>query len=253
MAGSLGGTVAPEHLPDGHAQQFEIAAHRTRGQVVGVPVQFRREHHIPVRAIKVLIRGAISTMAVCDLASGIGELFPTIAALEGLREEGGVDSEPFGKAMLGEFRILRELGRGGMGVVYLAEQPSLARRVALKVLPSSFARDANLRTRFQREARVVAGMSHPNITPVFAVGDRRVVFARRERSINPVVGFTQGLMRIAPDASGIDRVFTLERVPIASAESIGRQSSGATVTAAPMPLSELRARISRALVEARRQ
>lgn len=89
--------------------------------------------------------------------------------------------------------------------------------------------------------------------PAFAVGDRRMVFARRERSINPVVGFTQGLMLISPDANGIDRVFTLERAPLVSPESIGRAAAGITVAGAPMPLSEFRARVSRALTEARRQ
>jgi serine/threonine protein kinase len=104
------------------------------------------------------------------LAAGIAELFPTIAALEGLRTDGS--GLPGGvPANLGEFRILRELGRGGMGVVYLAEQPSLARRVALKVLPAASAPDSSSRIRFQREARLAAGLSHPCITPVFAVGE----------------------------------------------------------------------------------
>src|SRR5882672_7025617 len=51
--------------------------------------------------------------------------------------------------------------------------------------------------------------------PTFAVGDRRVVFARRDRSINPIVGFTQGLMKVSRDAGGIDRVLTLEGASIA--------------------------------------
>ena len=105
-----------------------------------------------------------------QLASGIADLFPTIAALEGLRE-GDTVHEVGSPAQLGEFRILRELGRGGMGVVYLAEQPSLARRVALKVLPATTTPDASSRIRFQREARLSAGLSHPVITPVFAVGE----------------------------------------------------------------------------------
>ncbi len=122
-----------------------------------------------------LRRGERPTMAEyqqqhAGLASGIADLFPTIAALEGLREGTSVHavSSP---AQLGEFRILRELGRGGMGVVYLAEQPSLARRVALKVLPAAVAPDSSSRIRFQREARLSAGLSHPGITPVFAVGE----------------------------------------------------------------------------------
>ncbi len=122
-----------------------------------------------------LRRGERPTMAEyqkqhAGLASGIADLFPTIAALEGLREGTSVH-EVSSPAQLGEFRILRELGRGGMGVVYLAEQPSLARRVALKVLPATTTPDASSRIRFQREARLSAGLSHPGITPVFAVGE----------------------------------------------------------------------------------
>ncbi len=57
--------------------------------------------------------------------------------------------------------------------------------------------------------------------PKFAVGDRRVVFAYREESINPIVGFTQGLLQIRRDSGGVDRVFTLGGVPLGQPESIG--------------------------------
>jgi hypothetical protein len=88
--------------------------------------------------------------------------------------------------------------------------------------------------------------------PQFAVGDRRVVFARRERSINPVVGFTQGLLQIRPDSDGIDRVFTLSGVPLGAPESIGVRPLDESVTPlSPMPLSEFRGRITSALAEAR--
>ena len=89
--------------------------------------------------------------------------------------------------------------------------------------------------------------------PRFAVGDRRVVFARREQSINPIVGFTQGLLRISRDSSGVDRVFTLGGVPLGQPENIGLQSQvDAPASIAPMPLSAFRDRVSRALAEARR-
>lgn len=89
--------------------------------------------------------------------------------------------------------------------------------------------------------------------PKFAVGDRRVVFARRERSINPIVGFAQGLLQVTRDASGVDRILTLEGSPLATPESIGRASApGVSLTSVqPMSLSDLRASIRRAL-EARR-
>ena len=64
---------------------------------------------------------------------------------------------------LGQYKILDQIGAGGMGVVYLAEHQTLKRRVAIKVLPSSRARDAEALRRFLREARVVAALDHPNI------------------------------------------------------------------------------------------
>jgi serine/threonine protein kinase len=76
---------------------------------------------------------------------------------------------------LGDFRIARELGRGGMGVVYEAVQLSLGRRVALKVLPFAAALDARQLQRFKTEAQAAAHLHHQNIVPVYAVGVERGV------------------------------------------------------------------------------
>jgi WD40 repeat protein/serine/threonine protein kinase len=76
---------------------------------------------------------------------------------------------------LGDFRILREVGRGGMGVVYEAEQISLGRQVALKVLPFAAAMDAKQLQRFKQEAQAAAHLQHQNIVPVHYVGCERGV------------------------------------------------------------------------------
>jgi serine/threonine-protein kinase len=70
-------------------------------------------------------------------------------------------------ALTPDFRILGELGRGGMGVVYLAVDVNLDREVAIKVLPPYLAREPGVRDRFLREARTAAKLSHPNIVPVY--------------------------------------------------------------------------------------
>jgi predicted Ser/Thr protein kinase len=80
-------------------------------------------------------------------------------------------------ALIGEYSLQRELGRGGMGVVYLARDVQLDRDVAIKVLPPELAANAVARERFLREARTAAGLSHPHIVPIHRVGEAQgVVF-----------------------------------------------------------------------------
>jgi serine/threonine-protein kinase len=74
-------------------------------------------------------------------------------------------------ALAGEYSLQRELGRGGMGIVYLARDVQLDRDVAIKVLPAEMADSAESRERFLREARTAAGLSHPNIVPIHRVGE----------------------------------------------------------------------------------
>src|SRR4030095_932050 len=72
---------------------------------------------------------------------------------------------------LGEFRLLRKLGGGGMGLVFLAEQSSLGRRVALKLIRPEHVYFPGARERFRREVEAVARLAHPSIVPVFTVGE----------------------------------------------------------------------------------
>jgi hypothetical protein len=112
-------------------------------------------------------------------AEQIRQLLTALRMLAEVSQSGTTPSSPTAadghSGMLGDFRLLREVGRGGMGVVYEAEQISLGRRVALKVLPFAATMDARRIQRFQNEARAAACLHHTNIVPVFGVGQERGV------------------------------------------------------------------------------
>lgn len=113
-----------------------------------------------------------------DLAAEIRELFPAVASMERLKaQREGTQS---GRASLGavkldrlgDYRIVREIGRGGMGIVFEAEQESLRRRVAVKVLPRHFIADPRRLERFNREAALTAALHHTNIVQIFGAGEQ---------------------------------------------------------------------------------
>jgi tetratricopeptide (TPR) repeat protein len=110
----------------------------------------------------------------------IRDLFPAVLMMEQLKPRrddhrtptaplAGIDRLP---ERLGDYRLLREIGHGGMGVVYEAEQEALGRRVAIKVLPAHLFLNEKLRSRFQRESQAAARLHHTNIVPVFGVGEQ---------------------------------------------------------------------------------
>ncbi len=110
-----------------------------------------------------------------DLAGEIEDVLPALEMLENCRpgrqdEAARLVVDDAAPDRLGKYRIIQELGRGGMGVVYEAEHETMCRRVALKVLPRTTAANEAYLTRFHREARAAGQLHHTNIVPVFEVG-----------------------------------------------------------------------------------
>ncbi len=113
--------------------------------------------------------------------SQVMELLPTILMMEkarnrsaGKRRDGRVSAGPEKLSDLADFEIIREIGRGGMGIVYEANQISLDRRVALKVLPKHVLSERQVK-QFQIEAATAAKLHHTNIAPVYGVGEKHGV------------------------------------------------------------------------------
>jgi tetratricopeptide (TPR) repeat protein len=138
------------------------------------------------------------------------------------------------KRQLGEFELLRELGRGGMGVVYEAVQTSLGRRVALKVLAEGLGLTPAAVERFRREAATAARLHHTNIVPVYATGiSGDTLFYAMELIDGPsldrvLLGLRNSQQRATPNASG-QTVAYAEPSPVAAASglSVSSLSSGA--------------------------
>jgi serine/threonine-protein kinase len=128
------------------------------------PEAYAQEH--PERSEE-LRRILPAMLVLADLARSTGHLVPS-----GVSRKNASDPA---LGELGDFRILREIGRGGMGIVYEAEQVSLGRRVALKVLPFAGALDPKQLQRFKNESQAAAHLQHANIVPVHFVGCERGV------------------------------------------------------------------------------
>jgi serine/threonine protein kinase len=111
-------------------------------------------------------------------ADDLQELLPAVVMMEQLKQKDTSQLESLERQaaaanvkQLGDFRIVREIGKGGMGVVYEAEQQSLGRHIALKVLsPAALGGETSI-ARFRREAETVAQLHHTNIVPIFGVGE----------------------------------------------------------------------------------
>jgi tetratricopeptide (TPR) repeat protein len=129
-------------------------------------------------------------------------------------------------ALLGDFRMVREIGRGGMGIVYEAVQLSLNRRVALKVLPFAATLDPRRLQRFKNEAQAAAYLHHPNIVPVYAVGCEGSAhyFAMQLIEGQTLAAFISGLQAAAGTATadGAEPADDQGEFELASAMASGR-------------------------------
>jgi serine/threonine protein kinase/tetratricopeptide (TPR) repeat protein len=169
-----------------------------------------------------------------ELADDIRELFPALVLMEEGRrcveKPAAPDPSSLTEAQvpqqLGEYRLLREVGRGGMGVVYEAWQESLARHVALKVLPFNRMVRPDHLERFRREARAAARLHHTNIVPVFGVGEHEGVHYYAMQFIHG-----QGLDAVLEE---VRRLRASANTPLPSGERCGGEGSLAATVAQSM-------------------
>ena len=182
-----------------------------------------------------------------ELADEIMELFPALAEMEGLKSEPADATGSFlgrrtsgdGAAIpeqLGDYRILRFIGQGGMGVVYEARRESLSAHVALKVLHQNFRGKAAFLRRFRNEARSAARLHHTNIVPVFDFGEHDgilyyVMQYIPGQSLDRVLADVRrlrdpGSAAIAAPASGGDRLARSVAVGLVTGRFLGRSDDG---------------------------
>ena len=134
------------------------------------------EQGLPVSPEELLAKHPDDAAQLRGYLSGL-ELFHAAAGVSPARMQGSLISGGIPQPMqtIGDYQLVREIGRGGMGVVYEACQLSLRRRVALKILPFTAAHDVKHISRFKNEAQAAAQVQHPNIVPVYAIGEENGV------------------------------------------------------------------------------
>jgi eukaryotic-like serine/threonine-protein kinase len=173
-----------------------------------------------------------------EMADEIHEIFPALVEVEQAGRDVRAHTPRQRPAVpilsqLGDYRVLREIGRGGMGVMYEAEQISLGRRVALKILPGRASSDPVVQERFRREARAAARLHHTNIVPVFEVGQQGDVAYYAMQFIQG-----QGLEQVIHE---LTRLHAPDRDPVGKARERDRPAQPMN----PRPTSSTRPRAAR--------
>jgi WD40 repeat protein/serine/threonine protein kinase len=142
--------------------------------------------------------------ALAECLAGLEFVHAAVPDLSHPPADAGTPGDILSGVPLGDFHIFREIGRGGMGIVYEAEQLSLGRRVALKVLPFAAAMDAKQLQRFKNEAQAAAQLHHTNIVPVHFVGCERGVhfYAMQFIEGQTLAAVIHDLRQLTPVATG---------------------------------------------------
>src|SRR3954463_10135088 len=139
---------------------------------------------------------------------------------------------------IGDYQLIREIGRGGMGVVYEAIQHSLRRRIALKILPFSIANDAKQLNRFKNEAQAAAQVQHPNIVPVYSVGEENGIHYYVMQLIDgqALTSLLDGLRSGTREASDVTAANDRDRT-LASLNGLSREPRNGNIERTPTNVS----------------
>lgn len=149
----------------------EFALTLSRGTPID-PDEFCRTHSDCGRELRAAIDGLLSGASAAKPQTGVAAQVPAAPARDQPAACAPATTVRLLPDVIGDFRILRELGRGGMGVVYEAEQLSLNRRVALKLLAPHLGVSTDQVLKFRREAEAEGRQSHPGIVAIYAVGEQ---------------------------------------------------------------------------------
>jgi serine/threonine protein kinase len=198
-----------------------------------------------------LARYADVAEALAECLEGMDALHQSSSARYGVTNGVSAAADWRPGTVLGDFRIVREVGRGGMGVVYEAEQISLERRIALKVLPFALTLDPRQLQRFKNEARAAAQLHHQHIVPVYYVGSERGVHFYAMQYIDG-----QSLAEVIRELRQLSSIGDSLVPPTASSPTLGRPSEtmASTYSADPRAfytaVARLGAKAAEALVHA---